>query len=84
MRESGLGEQLRHARVYRAWSDALGPKLSQRARPVQFKFGELTVEVESAAHMHELQNFTAEQYRRAANTQLGEERIKKILLRLKR
>ncbi|MFT7670736.1 MAG: hypothetical protein ACI8X5_003447 [Planctomycetota bacterium] len=84
LRETGLGEQLRHAGVYRAWSDALGPKLSQRAKPVFYKFGELTVEVESAAHLHELQNFTGEQYRREANESLGEERIKKIQFRLKR
>ncbi len=84
LRESGLGAQLRHARVYAAWSEALGEKLSARARPVHFQFGELTVEVESAPHLHELQNFTGEQFRRAANRALGEEYIKKILFRLKR
>lgn len=84
LRSSGLGERLRHARVYRAWNDALGPELSQRARPVQFRFGELTVEVESAAHHQELQNFTGEQYRCEANRLLGESRIDKVLFRLKR
>ena len=81
---SGLGEQLRHAHTYRAWSDAVGLKMSERAKPVHLKFGELTVEVESATHLHELQNFTGEQYRCEANSRLGEERIKKILFRLKR
>ncbi|MFP8870101.1 MAG: DUF721 domain-containing protein [Myxococcota bacterium] len=84
LKDSGLGAQLRHARVYGAWSKSLGPQLQQRAQPVHFQFGGLTVEVESAPHMHELQNFTGEQYRKAANETLGEEVIKKILFRLKR
>lgn len=84
LRDSGLGAQLRHARVYGAWSDALGPKLRERAKPVHFQFGDLTVEVESAPHMHELQNFTGEQYRHEANKRLGEEQIKKVQFRLKR
>ena len=81
---SGLGSRLRAARVYQSWSDALGEKLSKRAVPVRLHFGELTVEVESAPHLHELQNFTGEQYRREANRLLGDERIKKVLFRLKR
>lgn len=84
LKDSGLGEQLRHARIYRAWSDALGPRLAERAKPVNLRFGELTVEVESAPHLHELQNFTGEAFRRKANESLGEERIKKIQFRLKR
>ena len=51
---------------------------------MRFHFGELTVEVESAPHLHELQNFTGEQYRCEANRILGEERIKKVQFRLKR
>jgi hypothetical protein len=62
----------------------LGVKWRDRARPVHFQFGELTVEVESAPHLHELQNFTGEQFRREANHRLGDEHIKKILFRLKR
>ena len=84
LRESGLGERLRHARVFQAWSEALGEKLSARAKAVHFQFGELTVEVESAPHLHDLQNFTGEQYRHAANKHLGDESIRKVLFRLKR
>lgn len=84
MRDTGLGAQLRHARVYGAWSDALGERLRERAKPVHFQFGELTVEVQSAPHMQELQNFTGDQYRREANKRLGEDVIKKVLFRLKR
>jgi hypothetical protein len=84
MRDTGLGAQLRHARVYGAWSEALGERLKERAKPVHFHFGELTVEVQSAPHMQELQNFTGDQFRREANKLLGEDVIKKVLFRLKR
>lgn len=84
LRESGLGDRLRHARVFGAFSEALGPQLGARAKPVHFQFGELTVEVESAAHLQELQSFTGDSYRQAANRGLGDEVIKKLSFRLKR
>ena len=84
LRESGLSAKLEHAWVYQAWSDSLGERLAKRARPVRFQFGELTVEVESSTHLHELQNFTGESFRAEANRQLGDERIKKVLYHLKR
>lgn len=84
LRESGIGAQLRHAEVFQAWADSLGPRLAPKARAVRFQFGELTVEVESAPHLHELQNFTGESFRRTANGRLGDEVIQTVLFRLKR
>jgi hypothetical protein len=82
--ESGLGSKLRDLPVYEAWQEALGEELSRRARPVDFRRSELIVEVESAAHMHELANFTGERYRQLANRNLGSERISKVTFKLKR
>jgi hypothetical protein len=84
LRDSGLDARLRNARVYQAWNDALGPRLARRIMPVQFRFGELTLEAESSVHLHELQSFTGESYRQDANRRLGEERIRKLNFRLKR
>ena len=84
LRESGLGTRLRYWQIYQAWSKALGIKLSKRARPVRFERGVLTVELESAAHMHELKNFTGENYRIQANKILGSERIARVEFKLKR
>lgn len=81
---SGLGARLRNARVYEAWNGAVGERTARYAKPVRFHFGDLTIEVESSVHLHELQNFTGEQFRQAANRQLGEERIRKVSFRLKR
>lgn len=82
--ESGLGSKLRDLPVYEAWQEALGEELSRRAKPVDFRRGELVVEVESAVHLHELANFTGERFRQLANRDLGFERIRKVTFKLKR
>jgi hypothetical protein len=87
LRASGLDAHIRHWKVFEAWSKALGAELGKRARAVRFQNGELTVEVESAAHLHELRNFTGEGFRRAANAHLekGDRRdsIRRIAFKLK-
>ena len=69
--------------VFKAWSDAVGPAMAKRAVPVRFRGGELTVEVESAVHLQELKNFTAEEHRREANAKLGRETIRRLAFKLK-
>jgi hypothetical protein len=84
MRDSGLASQTRHWPVFEAWSRAVGVDIARRARPVRFARGELCVEVDSAAHMHELANFSGERFRELANTQLGKPEIQRVVFRLKR
>jgi predicted nucleic acid-binding Zn ribbon protein len=84
LRASGLSEHARHFTIFAAWDEVLGVQLARRARPVAFQAGTLSIEVESAAHLHELQNFTGEQYRSLANTRLGKTEIRKVVFRLKR
>lgn len=83
LNESGLGAKMRDWPVYEAWSKALGEDLARRARPVDFKHGQLFVEVESAAHLSELRGFTGERYRALANRHLGAERIRRVSFKLK-
>jgi len=84
LRDSGLAAHMRHWPVFEAWSHALGSELARSARPVRFTRGELCVEVESAAHLHELSNFSGERYREIANAKLGKPEIQRIVFRLKR
>ena len=84
LKQSGLEQRLRDWPVFDAWTEALGEKLARRARPVAFRAGELQVEVESAAHLHELQGFTGDQYRQLANKRLGREEIRRVVFRLER
>jgi len=81
---SGLGAKLRDWPVYEAWRNVLGEDLARRARAVDFRRGELVIEVESATHMHELSNFTGEQYRRRVNQELGRETVHRLSFKLRR
>jgi hypothetical protein len=84
LRASGLSAHMRHFAVFQAWDASLGRELARRARPVGFQSGTLSIEVESSAHLHELQNFTGDQYRTLANARLGAAVIQKLVFRLKR
>lgn len=83
LKDSGLGARLRDWPVYEAWAKALGDDLARRARAVDFKYGKLHVEVESAAHLAELKNFTGERYRHLANRHLGSDKIQSVAFKLK-
>lgn len=83
LRQSGLAAKLRDAAVYEAWAAAVGEELARLARPVDFRRGELVVEVASASRRAELAGFTGERYRRLANRRLqqsgaGAQRIRKV------
>ncbi len=84
LRQSGLGSKLRPFEVYDCWKQVVGAKLAQRARPVKFTRGELVVQVDSAPHLHELQNFTGEQYRARLNQRLGAEKVRTLVFKAKR
>jgi len=84
LRDSGLASKLALQRVYSAWDAACGARLAAHARPVRFRDGQLLVEVQSSAHMHELENFAGEGLRRAANQRLGRAEILRVAFQLKR
>lgn len=83
LQASGLRSTNRHERVFDAWTQALGERMSRRARPVSFRSGELVCEVTSSAHLQELEGFTGEEYRRRANQALGEEAILRVVFKMR-
>jgi hypothetical protein len=83
LRDSGIRRPSGDERVLRAWSDAAGAAWSSRATPVALRGGQLAVEVSSAAHLAELRGFHGEGIRRRANAALGEERIQKVVYKLR-
>ena len=83
LRSSGLGAGNRHQKVFDAWSKVVGAKLAAHAVPVRLRRDELTVEVDSATHLHELKSFTGESYRKKVNDELGSERVRKLVFRLR-
>ena len=83
LRDNGLGSRGRHTTVFKTWNQVLGPDQSGHAVPVRFRDDVLTVEVDSAAHLQELRNFTGEAYRSKTNERLGNEAIRKVVFKLK-
>ena len=84
LEQSGLGAKLRDEPVYRAWHEAVGEALARRARAVDFRRGELIVEVGSAAQQAELTGFTGERYRQLTNRRLGREVVRRVTFKLER
>lgn len=81
LKSKGLKARPLSGKVFSAWRKAVGEQLGKRAIPVKFQNGELTLEVESATHLQELQNFTGEGFRVRANEILGDEHIKRVAFR---
>ena len=84
MRASGFASRNSQGPLYQAFIDAAGERFARRARPVRFARGELVVEVDSAAHLQELQSFLGGDIRSRANQILGREEIRRLTFRLKR
>ncbi len=78
MKETGLTRRRTESPVYAAFDAAAGSDLARRARPVKFLRGVLTVEVDSASHLHELESFRGEELRAAVNRQIGANDVRKI------
>ena len=84
LRASGIGAKLGPWPVYQAFLEAAGVTFARRARPVRFARGELVVEVDSAAHLAELQSFLGAELRSKTNQILGAENVRKLTFKLKR
>jgi hypothetical protein len=71
---------LKEGKVWLVWDTAVGKQISERARPVGFRDGTLTVAVSSAPWMQQL-NFLKKGIMEKLNTMLGEELVTDIYLK---
>lgn len=78
---SGLGGKLKHIEVYTAWDDAIGPELGRHARIAGFAHHRLYVDVDSAAHLHELRTFHKERLLKILRSKLPSLLIRDIVFR---
>lgn len=83
MRASGLSRRRTRPAAYAAFERAAGPELARRARPVKLARGVLTVEVDSAAHLHELESFRGEELRARTNELLGRPDVRRLAFKPK-
>ena len=80
LRDTGIGIAPLEARVFRAWREACG---GDAARPVAFRSRDLVVEVATPALLQDLKSFNGDRFRRRANELLGDERIRRVIVKLK-
>lgn len=83
LREVGIRAPRIDLRVLEAWNQSAGPALAKRAVPVRFVKNALTVEVDSATHLHELKAFSGELVRKNVNQRLGAEIVCRVVYKLR-
>jgi predicted nucleic acid-binding Zn ribbon protein len=74
-----LGQRLKEARVWTIWEGTVGATVANRAHPVQFRDGILTVAVTSAPWLQQL-TFMKKDLVAALNRECGEELVRDIYL----
>jgi hypothetical protein len=78
LRELRIEERSREGALATAWDRAAGPELAARARPVSFRSGLLTVEVEGAALLQEVRGFRARALLAALKSDPGGGKVREI------
>jgi predicted nucleic acid-binding Zn ribbon protein len=73
-------KRLKEGNIWLIWDSAVGKQIAGRARPVSFRDGTLTVAVESAPWMQQL-NFLKKGILEKLNSRLGEEVVRDIYLK---
>jgi hypothetical protein len=75
-----LEKRLSEGRIWTVWDSAVGPQISSKARPVNFRDGVLTVMVSNAPWMQQL-TFLKRGLIEKVNEALGEEMVCDIFLK---
>ena len=78
LRDLRIEERTREGALATAWDRAAGPELSSRARPVAFRTGTLTVEVEGAALLQEVRGFRARSLLSALKALPGGSKVREL------
>lgn len=77
---SALAARLKDLTIWQEWERAVGPAIAARTRPLRISGGVLTILVASGPWMQQLSFMKAELCARI-NAQLGEERVREIVLK---
>lgn len=78
VRDLRIEERSRDGALAAAWERAAGPDLAGKARPVAFRAGLLTVEVEGASLLQEVRGFRAEAILDALRGEPGGTKVREI------
>jgi predicted nucleic acid-binding Zn ribbon protein len=75
-----LEKRLEEAEIWRVWDETVGRQIASKARPSRFQDGVLTVTVNSAPWMQQL-NFMKRDIARRLNERLGKDLVREIYLK---
>ncbi len=78
LKDLRIEERSREGALAAAWDRAAGPDLAPKARPVAFRSGLLTVEVEGAALLQEVRGFRARPLLAALKSLPGGEKVREL------
>lgn len=78
---SGLSHKLENLELYGAWEEVVGPAIARRTRVAGFKSHKLYVDVDSAAHLHELRTFGKDKILADLRERLPSLRVQDIVFR---
>ena len=81
LHSSGLAHTLKHLEVYSAWQEVVGPDIAARTRVAGLSRHKLYVDVDSAAHLHELSTFYKQQILRDLREKLPGILIRDLVFR---
>jgi len=81
LQQGGLAQKLKHLEIYDAWGQVVGPAILPHTRIAGFAQNKLYVQVDSAAHMQELQTFYKKQILQALQARVPRVRILDIVFR---
>jgi len=72
--------RLNEGRIWVVWDEAVGKRIATHAQPAAFRDGTLTIHVDSAPWMQQL-NFLKKELISKVNEALGEEKVKEIYMK---
>lgn len=78
-----LSEQFKRWRLWKSWSDIVGPSLAKGSEPMDYLHGTLVIWVKSSAHMQEM-NYLTDSIRTRVNDFFGEAWVKHVRFTTKR
>ena len=78
LKDLRIEERSREGALATAWDAVAGPELASRARPVAFRSGLLTVEVEGASLLQEVRGFRARALLAGLKQRPGGEKVREI------
>ena len=82
LKKYGLFDKIKEQELFSGWESVVGERVAAHAKPTFFKFGKLFVSVDNPTWLSELR-FLKEKLKKQINGQLGADKVKDIIFKVK-